>query len=107
MQNITRRSIDLYEAVNTAEDIISEMKSLRQNAECEFHKLFVSAQEAAQNQGFSLDMPRLTPRQINRCNVAATTNEEDFRVGIFIPFLDNFIANQSESSSDPIKLNPI
>jgi len=31
------RSIDLYEAVNTAEGIISEMKSLRQNAECEFH----------------------------------------------------------------------
>jgi len=34
------------------------MKSLRQNAECEFHELFVSAQETAQNQGFSLDMPR-------------------------------------------------
>jgi len=88
-----RRSIDLYEAVNTAEDIISEMKSLRQNAECEFHEFLFSAQETAQNQGFCLDMPRLTPRQINRCNVAAATNEEYFRVGIFIPLLDSFIAN--------------
>ena len=90
---LQKRSIDLYEAVNTAEDIFSEMKSLRQNAKCEFHELFVSAQETAQNQGFSLDMPRLMPRQINRCNVAAATNEEYFRVGIFIPFLDSFIAN--------------
>jgi len=38
-------------------------------------------------------MPRLTLRQTNRCNVAAATNEEYFRVGIFIPFLDSFIAN--------------
>ena len=30
---LQRRPIDLYEAVNTAEDIISEMKSLRQNAD--------------------------------------------------------------------------
>ena len=91
---LQRRSIDLYEAGNTAEDIISEMKSLRQNAECEFHELFVSAQETAQNQGFSLDLPwRLTPKQINRCNVADARNEEYFRVGIFIPFLDSFNAN--------------
>ena len=30
---------------------------------------------------------------INRCNIAAETDEEYFRVGIFIPFLDNFIAS--------------
>ena len=81
---ILQRRSNLYEAVNTAEDIMSEMKSLRQNAECEFHELFVSAQETAQNQGFSLDMPRLTPRQINRCNVAAATNEE-YLSGNFYP----------------------
>ena len=36
--------------------------------------------------------PRLTSRQTNRCNIAAATDDEHFRVGIFIPFLDNFIA---------------
>ena len=30
---------------------------------------------------------------INRCNIAAETDEEYFRVGIFIPFLDMFIAS--------------
>ena len=93
---LQRRSIDLYEAVNTAEDIISEMKSLRQNAECEFHELFVSAQETAQNQGFDLDMPRLTPRQINRCNVAAEWE-----------FLSHFwTASLQISSRDLLHTNP-
>ena len=35
--------------------------------------------------------PRLTSRQTNRCNLAAATDQQYFRVGIFIPFLDNFI----------------
>ena len=80
------------------------MKSLRQNSEYDFHELFVSAQETAPNQGFSLDMPRLTPRQINRCNVAAATNEEYFRVGIFIPF---WTASLQISSWDLLPTNPL
>ena len=35
--------------------------------------------------------PRLTSTQTNQCNIAAETDEEHFRVEIFIPFLDNFI----------------
>ena len=42
-------------------------------------------------EGFILETPRLTSRQTNRCNIAAETDEEYFRVGIFIPFLDNVI----------------
>ena len=101
---LQRRSIDLYEAVNTAENVISEMKSLRQNAECEFQELFVSAQETAQNEGFSLDIPRLTPKQINRCNVAAAANEEYFRVGIFIHF---WTASLQISSRNLLPTNPL
>ena len=45
----------------------------------------------AKTQNFILKTPRLTLKQTNRCNIAAETDEEYFRVGIFIPFLDNFI----------------
>ena len=38
-----------------------------------------------------MKIPRLTSRQTNRCNIAAATDEEHFRLGIFILFLDNFI----------------
>ena len=49
------------------------------------------AQETAKTEDFILKTPRLTSRQNNQCNIAAAIDEEYFRVGIFIPFLDNFI----------------
>ena len=45
----------------------------------------------AKAEDFILKIPCLTLRQTNRCNIAAVTDEEHFRGGIFIPFLDNFI----------------
>ena len=41
----------------------------------------------AKTQNFILKTPRFTSRQTNRCNMAAATDEEYFRVGIFISFL--------------------
>ena len=67
------------------------MKYLREKAEYEFHQLCVFAQETAKAEDFILKTPRLTSRLTNRCNIAAATDEEHFRVGIFIPFFDNFI----------------
>ena len=74
-----------------AQDIANELKCLREKAEYEFHQLHIFAQETAKAEDFILKTPRLTSRQTNRCNIAAATDEEHFRVGIFIPFLDNFI----------------
>ena len=86
-----KKSISLLEAVNIAHDIANELKCLREKAEDEFHQLYISAQDTAKAQNFILKTPRLTSRQTNRCNIAAETDEEYFREGIFIPFLDNFI----------------
>ena len=90
---LQKKSLDLLEAVNIAEDIPKELKSVRENAEHEFHQLYSCAQETAETQNFTLEVLRRTSRMINRCNIAAETDEEYFRVGIFIPFLDNFIAS--------------
>ena len=86
-----KKSIYLLEAVNIAHDIASELKCLREKVKDEFHQLYISAQETAQTQNFILKTPHLTLRQTNRSNIAAETDKEYFRVGIFIPFLDNFI----------------
>ena len=67
------------------------MKCLRQKAEYEFNQLYIFAQETAKAEDFILKTPRLTSRQTNGYNIAAATDEEHFRVGILIPFLDNFI----------------
>ena len=47
--------------------------------------------KTAKSEDFILETPRLTSRQTNRCSIAAATDKEYFGVGIFIPFLDNFI----------------
>ena len=86
-----KKSINLLEAVNIAQDIANELNCLRKKAEYEFHQLYVFAQETAKAEDFILKTPRLTSRQTNRCNIAAVTNEKYFRLGIFISFLDNFI----------------
>ena len=67
------------------------MKCLREKAEYEFDQLYIFGQETATAEDYILETPRLTSRQTNRCNIAAATDEEHFRVGIVIPFLDNFI----------------
>ena len=86
-----KKSINLLEAVNIAQDIANELKCLRQKTEYEFHQLYIFAQETAKAEDFILKIPHLTSRQTNRCNIAAVTDEEHFRLGIFILFLDNFI----------------
>ena len=53
--------------------------------------MYTSAQEIAQAQEFTLEMPRLTTRMTNTCNIAASTDEDSFRAAIFKPFLDSFI----------------
>ena len=79
-----KKSINLLEAVNTAQDIAHELKCLREKDEYEFHQLYIFAQETAKAEDFILKTPRLTSRQTNRCNIAAATDEEHFRLGIFI-----------------------
>ena len=49
-----KTSIDLLEAVSIAQDIVKELKLLRQNAKHEFHQLYTSAQETAQTQVYLL-----------------------------------------------------
>ena len=83
--------INLLEAVNIAHDIANELKCLRDNAKYEFHHLYIFEQETAKAEDFILKTPRLTSRQTNRYNIAGATDEEHFGVGIFIPFLDNFL----------------
>ena len=43
--------------------------------------------KTAKAEDFILETPRLTLRQTNRCNIAAATDEEYFRVGFSFYFL--------------------
>jgi hypothetical protein len=93
---LQKPTVDLLEAVNLAEDISTEIKSLRDNASEEFSKIFTTASELLQKFGSSVKLPRQAARQTTPENVTTTTLETYFRVNIFIPFLDTFL-NQLDS----------
>ena len=57
-----KKSINLLEAVNIAQDIANELNCLRKKAEYEFHQLYIFAQETAKIEDFILKTPRLTSR---------------------------------------------
>ena len=82
------------EAVNLAEDINSEMKSIRENVDEEFSKIFICASEVLNRLGSSIQIPRMAARQKKRVNLdlSSVTPELYFRVSTFIPFLDTFMS---------------
>ena len=53
-----KRSINLLEAVNIAQDIANELKCLREKTEYVFHQLYIFAQETAKAEDFILKIPR-------------------------------------------------
>jgi hypothetical protein len=87
---------DLASAVNNAENTVSVVKRIRENAEQEFRNIFKSAENLAETSGAIIQMPRLTGKQTHRCNISANDPEEYYRCSVFIPWVDSFINNVSE-----------
>lgn len=86
--------VDLASALSYADDIISVLTRIRENAETEFKSLFRECEEAARNMGSQITTPRLIKgRQVHRANVAAENSEEYFRRAVFIPWTDGLISN--------------
>ena len=52
-----KKSINLLEAVNIAQDIANELKCLREKNEYEFPQLYIFAQETAKAEDFILKIP--------------------------------------------------
>uniref|UniRef100_A0A2S2R6P5 Repressor of the inhibitor of the protein kinase n=1 Tax=Sipha flava TaxID=143950 RepID=A0A2S2R6P5_9HEMI len=77
--------------MDLAEDTIKELKSIRSNAESEFHKIFENALTLANKLDINISIPRITGRQTKRVNIETNSPESYFRVTFFIPYLDTFI----------------
>jgi hypothetical protein len=90
-KQLQRINIDLGEAMDLAEDTIKELKSIRSNAESEFHKIFENALTLANKLDINISIPRITGRQTKRVNIETNSPESYFRVTFFIPYLDTFI----------------
>lgn len=99
-------SIDIKKATDVITDTITVLKQKRENAENVFQQLFMEAKELADQLDIELKAPRIVKKQIHRENYQSTQSaEEYFRRAIYIPLLDNIIADlQNRLSSDVMEL---
>ncbi|CAN7977490.1 unnamed protein product [Ixodes persulcatus] len=89
-------NLDLSSAVELAEDVLGNVRSIRSRAHEEFQKLFDHISSNCANLGLSIEVPRVVGRQTTRWNVESANPEEYFRRCIFIPFLEAFAEQMDE-----------
>jgi hypothetical protein len=86
---------NLVSAYQTIEEVKKVFAHSRENAEAEFKDLFGKAQGLLEEVGSShetIPVPRVCARQTQRGNVPFDTAEEYYRRSVFIPFVDEVIA---------------
>jgi len=93
---LQQTSIDLKEAMSLAQNTRQELQEIRLNAEKEFGDIFERVKSLAEKIDIEINMPRISKRQTNRCNIQTDDPEIFYRVSVFIPYIDKFINELEE-----------
>jgi len=93
---LQQTSIDLKEAMSSAQNKKQELKEIRLNAEKEFGVIFERVKSLAEKIDIVINMPRISKRQTNRGNIQTDDPEIFYRVSVFIPYIDKFINELDE-----------
>lgn len=86
-------SIDIFTAMQAAENAVLAVKEIRNSVEAEFKKVF---DRVSHKWEITVEMPRISSKQKNRDNTPATNPEEYYRRTLFIPFCEHFINHLEE-----------
>lgn len=93
---LQKENVDLAAAVQNAENVVTQLRSIRSKVDVKFNAIFAEIERAHETIGFDIDkLPRLCGRQTNRANAGASsqiTPQTYYRINVFIPFLDTVIA---------------
>ncbi|KAG5861004.1 hypothetical protein JTB14_038298 [Gonioctena quinquepunctata] len=81
---------DLAFAMDKAEETISTIKYVRENAEAQFKNIFDEAKQIADMFDIEIKIPRLASKQTNRANVPTESAMDYYRKSVFIPWVDSF-----------------
>ena len=95
------RTVDIVDAYNQIDRVLTYYKFIRNNVDSEFHKVYAHAERMATSVDTEPCKPRSCARQTNRPNVATLTVEEWYKVNVAIPFLDHIITDL-ESRFSPL-----
>uniref|UniRef100_A0A2S2QAK7 Zinc finger MYM-type protein 1 n=1 Tax=Sipha flava TaxID=143950 RepID=A0A2S2QAK7_9HEMI len=93
---LQQTSIDLKEAMSLAQKTKQELTEIRLNAEKEFGDIFERVKSLAEKIDIAINIPRISKRQTNRCNIQTNDPEIFYRVSVFIRYIDKFINELEE-----------
>ncbi len=96
--------VDIMEAYNQIDDIKSCYKTIRENVNIEFHKVYLQAERMGESVNVDPSKPRSCARQRNRPNAAAENIEDWYRINVAIPFIDHIITELDSQFSGWPKL---
>lgn len=83
--------MDIFEALQLAEDLRKEFVDMREKADTSFKSDFEEAEQLAKEIGTEMTVPRVTARQTHRDTYQVESAEDYYRVAVFIPFLDDLV----------------
>lgn len=96
-KTLQTENYDLSGAISYAEDVLSRVSKIRENADEEFKIILNKSKQTAEMLNTDIKLPRLTKgKQCHRVNVPADNCEEYFKRAVFIPWVDGFISNLKE-----------
>lgn len=90
-KHLQTKNIDLIDAIENADSVRFFIKSIRKNAESEFKSIFDEIKTKCDALNIEISLPHRTNVQKNRCNVQENSLEDNFRISLFIQFIDGFI----------------
>jgi len=93
---LQQTSIDLKEAMSLAQNTKQELKKIRLNAEKEFGDIFERVKSLTEKVDIAINIPTMSKRQTNKCNIQTDDPEIFYRVSVFIPYIDKFINELEE-----------
>ncbi|KAG5887872.1 hypothetical protein JTB14_011407 [Gonioctena quinquepunctata] len=76
--------------MDKAEETISTIKYVRENAETQFKNIFDEAKQIADMFDIEIKILRLASKQTNRANVPAESAMDYYGKSVFIPWVDSF-----------------
>ncbi|XP_076283965.1 52 kDa repressor of the inhibitor of the protein kinase-like [Lasioglossum baleicum] len=82
---------DLLIALNFVDDVVAQLRIVREKPDSPFKDIFDEACIKANNFNIDIKKPRTASKQTLRSNVPADSVEEYFRRNIFIPFIDQIL----------------
>ena len=95
-KSLQSSTADLLAGMRLVDDIVDVLEQRRQNADAKFNAIFCKVATLAQDLDVRLQLPRRVGRQMNRENYEATDPETFYRQAIYIPYMDNILAQLRE-----------